>query len=96
MLQQYWLNGFAESKQAVIVGMLTMYIQPFTRPACRNVFAWLIPHIKDVKHTINKVLYVIIRHIIPRKDGDDLSHITLSVAYRSILLNLNNFLSRLG
>lgn len=33
------LLDFAESKQAVIVGMLTMYIQPFTRPACCNVFA---------------------------------------------------------
>lgn len=35
MLLQYWFNGFAESKQAVVVGTLTMYIQPFTH----NVFA---------------------------------------------------------
>uniref|UniRef100_A0A672RYC1 Kinesin-like protein KIF1B n=1 Tax=Sinocyclocheilus grahami TaxID=75366 RepID=A0A672RYC1_SINGR len=82
---KYWLSDHVHT---------AVYSPSLSRCICLT----LIPHIKDIKHTISKVQYVIIRRIIPGKEnnGGDPSHIALSVAYRSILLDLNDFLSRLG
>lgn len=92
MLLQYWICWIKASRDSRDVDHVHTAV--YSQCICLT----LIPHIKDIKHTISKVQYVIIRHIIPGKenDGDDLSHIALSVAYRSILLDLNDFLSRLG